>query len=159
MQSTSPASIRLFLILPLARLVGRHGPVGQYEAGRTGRCQVMDDMLHPGEVGVALGRDAVLPALVFGQPFAAPVGDIEGRVGQDEVGLEVGVTVGVEGVAVGDLALNAANGEVHLGQSPRRVVRLLAINRDVGPGALRCAATPRIVVRGGHCRCRIDGRG
>ena len=102
----------------------------------------MDDMLHPGEVGVALGRGAVLPALVFGQPFAAPVGDVEGRVGQDKVGLEVGVTVGVEGVTVGDLALDAANSEVHLCQPPRRVVRLLAINRDVGPGALRDAPPP-----------------
>ena len=71
-------------------------------------------MLHPGEVGVALGRDAVLPALVVGEPFAAPVGDVERWIGQDEIGLEVGMAVVVERVAVGDLPIDASDGEVHL---------------------------------------------
>ena len=91
-------------------------------------------MLHPGEVGVALGRDAVLPALVVGEPLAAPVGDVEGRIGQDEVGLEVGMAVVVEAVAVGDLALDAPDGQVHLGESPGGVVGFLAVDGDVGPG-------------------------
>jgi hypothetical protein len=37
----------------------------------------------------------------------------------------------VEGVAVGDLRLDAADGEVHLGQAPGGVVRLLAVDGDV----------------------------
>src|SRR5690242_3919846 len=37
----------------------------------------------------------------------------------------------VECVAVGDLGVNAANREVHLREAPGRVVRLLAVDRDV----------------------------
>jgi hypothetical protein len=37
----------------------------------------------------------------------------------------------MEGVAVGDLCVDAADGEVHLGQAPRGVVRLLAVDGDV----------------------------
>ena len=77
------------------------------------------------------GRDAVLPALVVAQQLAAPVAHIEGRVGEDVVGLEVGVAVVVEGVAVGDLALDAADGEVHAREPPGGVVRLLAVDADV----------------------------
>ena len=97
----------------------------------------MDHVLHPGEVGVAPGRGAVLPALVVGEPLATPVGDVERWIGQDEVGLQVGMAVVVEAVAVGDLPLDGSNGEVHLGQPPGRVVRFLAVDRDVGPGAFR----------------------
>ena len=91
-------------------------------------------MLHPGEVGVARRRRAVLPALVLAQALAAPVAHVEGGIGEDEVGLQVGVAVVVEGVAVRDLAVDAADREVHLGEPPGRVVRLLAVDRDVGFG-------------------------
>ena len=87
-----------------------------------------------GEVSVALGRDAVLPALVLGEPLPTPVGDVEGRIGQDEVGLEVGMAVVVEAVTVGNLALDAADGQVHLGEPPSGVVGFLAVDGDVGPG-------------------------
>ena len=85
--------------------------------------------------------ESVLPALVLGEPVAAPVGDVERGIGEDEVGLEVGVSVVVESVAVGDLSLNAADGEVHLGQPPSGVVGLLAVDGDVPPPArLRAGA-------------------
>ncbi len=54
------------------------------------------------------------------------------------VGLEIGVAVVVEGVAAGDLAFDAADSEVHLRQPPGRVVRLLAVDRDVA-----CLPKPR----------------
>ena len=57
---------------------------------------------------------------------------LNGRIGEDVVGLEVGVAVVVEGVTVADLAVDAANGEVHLGEPPGGVVRLLAEDADVG---------------------------
>ena len=76
--------------LALAGLVRRHRAVGEHEAGHARGRQVVDDVLHPGEVGVARRRHAVLPALVVAQALAAPVGDVEGRIGEDEVGLEVG---------------------------------------------------------------------
>ena len=86
--------------LALARLVRRHRAVGQHEAGEAGGREVVDEVLHPGEVGVARGRRAVDPALVVLQQLAAPVAVVERRVGEDVVGLEVGVLVVVEGVAV-----------------------------------------------------------
>ena len=81
----------------------------------------------------------MLPALVVRQPLAAPVRDVERRIGEDEVRPQVGVAVVVEAVAVGDLALDAADGEVHLGEPPSGVVRLLAVDGDV---AARLAAVP-----------------
>ena len=93
--------------------------------------EVVQEVLHPGEVGVAHRRDAVLPALVVLQPLAAPVGDVEGRIGQDVVGPQVGVAVVVEAVAVGDLALDAPDRQVHAGHAPGGVVGLLAVDGDV----------------------------
>ena len=72
--------------------------------------------------------------LIHQQQIAAPVADVEGRIGQDVVGLEVGEAVVVEAVAVGDLAVDAADGEVHARQPPGGVVRLLAVDADVAPG-------------------------
>ncbi len=53
-------------------------------------------MVRPGEVGVAPGRDAELPARVV--VLAKPVGVVEGRVGEDAVGAEVGMQIAPEGV-------------------------------------------------------------
>ncbi len=41
-------------------LVGRHAAIGEDEAARALRREVVDEVLHPGEVGVALGRNAEL---------------------------------------------------------------------------------------------------
>ena len=57
-------------------------------------------MLHPSKVRIARRWCAVFPVLVIAQLLAAPVGDVERRIGEDEIGLEVGVAVVVEGVAV-----------------------------------------------------------
>ena len=111
-----------------AGLVRRHRAVGEHEAGDARGREVMDDVLHPGEVGVAGGRHAVLPALVLAQTLAAPIAHVERRIGEDEVGLQVRVAVVVEGVAVRDLPLDAADGEVHLRQPPGGVVRFLAVD-------------------------------
>ena len=56
----------------------------------------MDEVLHPGEVGVALGRLAVVPAFVVVLSVAAPVGVVEGRVGEDVVGAEIGMAIVVK---------------------------------------------------------------
>ena len=78
--------------------------------------------------------NAVLPPLVVTKPLAAPVGDVEGRVGQDVVSPQVGVLIVVEAVTVGDLALDAPDGQVHLGETPGGVVGLLAVDGEVAPG-------------------------
>ena len=41
-----------------AGLVGGHAAIGEDEAGHAVRSEVVAEVLHPGEVGVALGRDA-----------------------------------------------------------------------------------------------------
>jgi hypothetical protein len=93
--------------------------------------EVVDEVLHPGEVGVALGRDAELPAHVV--VLAEPVGVVEGRVGEHVVGAQVGVEVAAEGVGVlgAEVGLDAAQGQVHDGQAPGGGVALLAVDADV----------------------------
>ena len=90
-------------------------------------------MLYPGEVGVACGRDAVLPPFVIPKPLAAPVGNVKGGIGKNVVGAEVGVAVIVEAVAVGDVALYPAQRKIHPGQPPGGIVGLLTPDGDVAP--------------------------
>jgi len=71
----------------LAGLVRRHRAVGEHEAGCARGREMMDNVLHPGIVGVAGMRHAIVPALVLANPLAAPVAHIEGWIGKDEVGL------------------------------------------------------------------------
>ena len=92
-------------------------------------------MLHPGEIGVAGRRHAEDPALVVAQQLAAPVAVVERRVGQHVIGLEVGVLVVVKRVAMRDLRVDAADREVHLREPPGRVIRFLAVDRDVADAA------------------------
>ena len=92
---------------------------------------VVDEVLHPREVSVVGGWRAVRPAPVLSQQVATPVAGVEGRVRQHVVGAQVRVLVVVERVAMRDLRINAADGEVHLGEPPRRVVRLLAVDADL----------------------------
>ena len=117
-----------------AGLVRGHGAVGEDEAGDAGGREVVDDVLDPGEVGVAGGRHAVFPALVVAQPLSAPIAHVERRVGEDIVGFEVGEAVVVEGVAVGALTIDAADGEVHLRKPPGGVVGFLAVDGNVSFG-------------------------
>ena len=72
----------------------------------------------------------------------APVRDVERGIGEDEVRLQVRVAVVVEAVPVSDLPADPTYGQVHLGEPPRRVVRLLAVDRDVAarPAAIAVSA-------------------
>ena len=58
--------------LAFAGLAGRHGAVGEDEAGAAAGRQVVQEVLDPGEVGVAPGRVAVAPALVALQSARRP---------------------------------------------------------------------------------------
>jgi hypothetical protein len=91
-------------------------------------------VLDPGVVGVAGGRVAIGPAFVTAEELARPVADVEGWVGEDEVGLEVGVLVAEERVGrlLAKPGLDAVDGEVHVGEAPRHGVALLPENGDVG---------------------------
>ena len=93
-------------------------------------------MREPGVVGVAGGWNAKLPARVFVQAVAAPVAHVERRIGQDVVGLEVFVQVAMEAVGgfEAEIAFDAANGEVHSRQPPRRGIAFLPEDADVAFG-------------------------
>ena len=69
--------------LALARLRRRHGSVRQHESGDNARREVVEEALHPREVGVARRRDSVLQSPVVAQSLSTPVGDVEWRVGED----------------------------------------------------------------------------
>jgi hypothetical protein len=69
--------------------VGGHADIGEDEVRHAPRGKVVDEMLHPGEVGIALGRETELPA--HHPVLAEPVGIVEGRVGEEVVGVEVRV--------------------------------------------------------------------
>ncbi len=114
-----------------AGLVGGHGTIGENEAGHAVGGQVVDDVLDPAEVGVALRWQAVFPPHVV--VLAEPVADVEGKVGEDVVGLEVGVEVVAEGVSgvFPEIALDAADGEIHEGELPGGRVRFLAVDGDI----------------------------
>ena len=87
-----------------------------------------DHVLQPGEVGVAGGGRAVLPAHIVQQLILAPARQIEGRIGQDEVRLQLRVAVVKEGVGTefAQVGLNAPDGQVHLGHLPGGGVGVLA---------------------------------
>ena len=97
----------------LARLVRRHRAVREDKTCKPVRREMVDDVLHPGEVGVADGWFAELPAFVVAQTVAAPIGYVERWVGEDEVGFEIRMAVIVKRVAVGDLAVDATQRQIH----------------------------------------------
>ena len=81
------------------------------------------------------GRNAELPAHVV--VFAEPVGVVEGRIGEDEVGAQIGMEIAPEGVGllVAEVGLDAADGEVHHGEAAGGGVALLAVDADVAEPA------------------------
>src|SRR5947207_9532952 len=98
----------------------------------------MDEVLYPGEVGVAARWKTELPARVV--VFAEPVGIVEGRIGEDEVGAEIGMEIAPEGIGLlfTEIGFDAANGEVHHGKAARGGVALLTVDGDVAePASMR----------------------
>ena len=90
-------------------------------------------MLHPGEVGVAGGRDAVLPARVVVFNAGVPLFHVKGWIGHDEVGAQVGVFVVTEGVGrfAAEVEVDATDSHVHGRQAPGGGVGFLAVDGDV----------------------------
>ena len=93
----------------------------------------MVDVLKPGIVGIAHGRHTKRPAHVFSQTIPTPVGHIEGWVGQNIVGLQVAQFVLVKTALVvpANIGVDSPHGQIHLGQPPGGVVRLLPVDGDV----------------------------
>ncbi len=121
--------------LAFALGVGGHGAVGEDEAGDAVFGEFAHHVENPGVVGIAGGRGVVaVPASVVDEFVgAAPVLQVEGGIGHDVVGLEVGVLILEEGVG-GDFAEvggEPAHGEVHLGQLVGGGGELLPVDGDV----------------------------
>src|SRR3954470_12149399 len=97
------------------------------------RCEVPEDMLQPGIVGVADRRRAVSPAGILAQPLAAPVRDVERRGGEDVIEAPVLQFVAVKAALVipADIGIDAAHREVHLTEAPGRIVAFLPIYREL----------------------------
>ena len=131
MQSTRSASMMARRMSPSPDWLEDMLPLARTKPAMPCGREVVDEVLHPGEVGVARGRDAELPAHVV--VFAEPVGVVEGRVGEDEVGAEVGMEVAPEGVGLlwAEVGFDAADGEVHHGEAAGGGVALLAVDADV----------------------------
>jgi len=123
-----------FADFAFSRLIGGHRAIGEDKSGDAVGREVMDEVLDPGEVGVAGRRHTKLPANVFFEAFTAPIAVIERRIGEEEIGFEVLVRVIVErALAVpGDVGLDATNGEVHLAEPPGGLIGFLAVDAEVG---------------------------
>jgi hypothetical protein len=98
-----PCPDRLRVDFTVAGLTGKDPSVGHDEAGHSaalavGDGQVVDEVLNPRVADIAVGRLAEAPADVVLQKLAGPIGDVERRIGQDVVGLQVGVQVAQERV-------------------------------------------------------------
>lgn len=109
------------------------GTICEHESDLAARGQVVDHVLDPCEVGVAGRRDAVFPAGIVHEFVAAPVGEVERGICEDEVGAHRGVAVLEErvGVVGAEVRLDAADSEVHLRHLPGGGVGVLTVDRDV----------------------------
>ena len=122
--------------LAFAAGVAVHAAVGQHNPGGAVGAEFMDEVLQPGIVGIAHRRHAVFPAGIVAQLLAAPIADVEGRIGKDKIRFQVGVAVIQEGVAQFQFGVNAANGQVHARQAQGGGVGFLPENRKVFDVAL-----------------------
>src|SRR5439155_2322800 len=118
-----------------AALIRGHAAIGEDEAGHAAGREVIDEVLHPGEVGVAARRQAELPARVV--VFTEPVGVVEGWIGEDEVGAEIGMDIAPEcvGLLFAKIGFDAADGEVHHSEAAGGGVALLTVDADVAEPA------------------------
>ena len=109
--------------------VRRHRAIGHDDAGLTLRSELGDNVLHPREVCIALGWNAVFPASVF--LVARPILDVERWVGHDVVHLFIRMDVAGEGVGPALTQASRANGvdgQVHLGHAPGALIKLLTVD-------------------------------
>ena len=93
-----PGFDHVFTDFTLSAGVAVHAAIRQHNPGRAAGAEFIGEVLQPGVVGVACRGRAVFPADIVAEAVAAPVAHVEGRVGEDEIGLEVLVQVAMEAV-------------------------------------------------------------
>src|SRR5262249_38735103 len=101
--------------LALAALARAERSVCEDEARRARRREMGDDVLYPGEVRVAPGREAEREAAIAAELPSAPVPSVERRVGEDDIRDEPLVQVAAKRVGVPrpEVRLDPADGHVH----------------------------------------------
>src|SRR5437899_8652966 len=94
--------------------------------------EMMNEVLDPAVVRVTDRWRSVAPARIDGEQLARPIGDVEWRIGENVIGLEVRVQVAQKriGWLAAEVRLDATNSEVHMCQSPGGGVGLLAEDGD-----------------------------
>jgi len=125
---------------PFAGGVGRHGAVGQHKPRDTILRELGNHVQYPAVVGVAGWRHFITtPAWIINQFIVAtPFLEVEGRIGHDEVGLQIFVLILEEGISrnLTQIAGDAANGQVHLRQLVGGAGVFLPVDGDVLLAAL-----------------------
>src|SRR5262245_48782269 len=96
-----------------------------------------ENMLKPRKVGIAYGRHAIRPSRILAEALATPVRNVKRRVGEDMVEAKVFqfILVKTPLVVPADVCIDTAYCQIHLRQTPGRVVALLSIDRDVADTA------------------------
>lgn len=99
---------------------------------------MVDHVLDPREVGIALRRGAVLPAHVVLKFLPSPVLQVEGRVREDEIEFLGLVQVLEErvGIMITQIRVDATDREVHSRHLPCGRIALLTVHGDVVDVAL-----------------------
>ena len=85
------------------------------------------------KLGVSAGGLAILPARIIVADAGIPLFHVEGGIGHDGVGAQVGVLVVGEGVGrfLAEVEIEATDDHIHGGELPGGMVVLLAVNRDI----------------------------
>ena len=98
---------------------------------------MVNEMLHPGEVGVAGRRHTEGPANVLAQFVATPVADIERRIGQNPIKLLVSVQIVGESVGMSraQVDVDTTDRHIHLTQPPGRRIGFLAKDGNIADSA------------------------
>lgn len=122
--------------LAVAQLPRRH-----HEPRRTALLEVVQEVQHPHRVRVArrqrhLVASEIQARVFVGHPTCAPAAlalaaIVEGRIGQDVVGLQARVAVVEVGVAQLDLSVQTVDEQVHPAQAIGKVLAFLPVERQI----------------------------
>src|SRR5437867_2676188 len=95
---------------------------------------MMNEMLHPGKVGISFRWDPKLPSHIILKKLTAPIAIIERWIGEDEICPQVLVLVIQETsliVPFHQVRLYSSYGQIHLAQPPSCLIAFLTVNGDI----------------------------
>src|SRR3989338_3806156 len=94
---------------------------------------MINEVLNPGEVGIAHWRYSVFPTRIATQEFAFPITVIKRWIGNDKVSFEIFVCIFEEAsfVIPGNVGVNPTDGQIHFCQTPSGLIGFLPVNGKV----------------------------